>query len=360
MSKPKVLAFYLPQFYPIPENDKNWGIGFTEWTNLTRATPKFENHVLRKESLEFGQYDLRSYQVRKRHADLAKSHGLHGFVYYHYWFYGNSPEKVMYEPLERMLIDGEPDIPFCFEWANEPWTKTWDGSEKNVLLPQNYGSPVEWKKHFNYLLPFFKHKNYILVNNKPMFMIYRIGHFKQFNQFKKFFNELAINSGFDGMHFVQLLNHFSDSDELFDSNVDVYAEYHPMYVNRFINPTVLDNEQFTLHDSVQKWNKILEIEPPLNKLTGKEYYRGYYSGWDASPRGLNRKFSIDVNNTPENFKKNLGKQFDKVMQDDFNPQNFLFIFAWNEWGEGAILEPDTVFKYEYLVAIRDSLKKYMR
>ena len=131
-----------------------------------------------------------------------------------------------------------------------------------------------------------------------------------------------------------------------------------MYVNRFINPIVSDSDQFTLHDSVQKWDKILEIDPPLGKLVNKEYYRGYYSGWDASPRGLNRKFSVDVNNTPANFKRNLGKQLDKVVQDKFNPNNFLFIFAWNEWGEGAILEPDTVFKYEYLTAIKDSMKKY--
>ena len=113
-------------------------------------------------------------------------------------------------------------------------------------------------------------------------MIYRIGHFKQFDQFKNVFNQLAIDAGFDGIHFVQLLNHFSDSQELFDPNADAYAENHPMYVNRFINPIVMDNEQFTLHDSVQKWDKILEIEPPVEKLRNKEYYRGYYSGLEET------------------------------------------------------------------------------
>jgi hypothetical protein len=358
MSKPKILAYYLPQFHPIPENDKAWGNGFTEWTNLIRARPRFEGHALRTESLEFGQYDLRSTQVRKRHAELAKDHGVYGFVYYHYWFYGHSPEKVMYESLERMLIDGEPNIPFCFAWANEPWTKTWDGSENNVIIPQNYGDEPAWINHFNYLLDFFKHPNYILVDNKPVLQIYRIGHFKNFNTFKKKFNELAISAGFNGIHFIQMLNHFNDADSLFSPLVDAYSEFHPMYVNRFINPVVSDNEAFTLHDAVKKWDTILDIEPPADKIIGKQYYRGYYSGWDSSPRGLNRKFSIDVNNTPSSFEKNLSKQMDKVINDDFNSDNFLFMFAWNEWGEGAILEPDTVYRYEYLEAILKNIKKY--
>lgn len=356
MSKPKILAYYLPQFYPIPENDKVWGNGFTEWTNLLRAKSRFDGHLLKKESLEFGQYDLRSRQVRQRHAELAKHNGIHGFVYYHYWFYGNSPEKVMYEPLERMLVDGEPNIPFCFAWANEPWTKTWDGSEKDVILAQNYGTEHDWKRHFDYLLQFFKHPNYILVNNKPVFQIYRIGHFQNFTNFKKAFNQFAISAGFSGIHFIQMLNHFSDGDSLFNPEVDAYSEFHPMYVNRFIQPNVFESPEFILQDSVAKWKAITEISKP-DHIT-KPYYHGFYTGWDASPRGINRKFSVDVNIDLDQFEKWLTVQIDRALSDSANTENFIFMFAWNEWGEGAVIEPNTVFKYEYLEKIKKCLHKY--
>lgn len=356
MSKPKILAYYLPQFHPIPENDNAWGNGFTEWTNLIRSKPRFDGHLLKNESTEFGQYDLRSTQVRKRHAELAKDHGIHGFVYYHYWFYGHSPEKVMYEPLERMLIDGEPNIPFCFAWANEPWTKTWDGSEKNVIIPQNYGDETGWRKHFNYLLDFFKHPNYISVNNKPILQIYRIGHFQNFSRFKQKFNEFAIEEGFSGIHFIQILNHFNDTDPLFSPLVDAYSEFHPMYVNRFSQPDVYESPEFNLHDIVAKWKAITEIEKP--SYVKKPYYHGFYTGWDASPRGLNRKFWVDVNTDFSEFEKFLSRQIERALFDPNNPENLIFMFAWNEWGEGAVIEPNNIHNYQFLKSISNCVKKY--
>jgi hypothetical protein len=344
----KPLAFYLPAFYPFPENNKFWGDGFTEWDNIKKWEPSFEGHFLKEESFELEQYDTRSYATRKRHAELAKKNGIYGFVYYHFWFYGYEKEKVLHTATEKILVDGEPDIPFCFEWANEPWTSTWDGKENNVLIPQTYGEPSDWTRHFNYLNQFFKHKNYIKVDNKPMMCIYRIGHFQRFNEFKDHFNNLAKLEGFDGIHFVQLLNHFTDTPGIYDQHADAYAEYQPMFVNRYTASHIEINDKYIKQNIVAKWEEILRITPSEEHIANKEYYRGIHVGWDSSPRGRNRFWSVDVGSTPELFSKYAYQQARQVIADPFNKENFLFIFAWNEWGEGAVLEPDNLYGNQYL------------
>ena len=176
----KPIAIYFPQYHPFTENDRFWGINFTEWTLLKPCNLSIMMKPLSLSEGGLGYYDLRDRKIREKQSQLAKSVGIYGFMYYHYWFSGpKSPtnHKVMYEILELMLLDGEPNIKFFFSWANEPWTKTWDGMSDKVLLSQEYGDHQEWTSHFNYLLPFFKHKNYILIDGKPAFAIYRMGHF---------------------------------------------------------------------------------------------------------------------------------------------------------------------------------------
>jgi hypothetical protein len=356
MSKPKIICFYLPQYHTFDENDEFWGRGFTEWNNLYDVKTFHKNQRFMRTSSEFGDYDLRSYAVRKRHAELAKEHGIDGFCLYHYWFYGHPGNKVMYEVAERMLEDGEPNINFCFEWANEPWTRTWDGMEKNYLIKQEYGDKEDWTEHFNYLLKFFKHKNYIKVNNKPMFLVYKIGHFKDFNKFKKHFNELAKKEGFDGIIFSQTLNHFSNnnSHEGVNKNADAYIEYQPMYVNRFHEPEPESNENLMVFHAPKKWEHIINLKKPKD-IGDKPYIRGFYSGWDSSPRAKNRSATIDLYNDPKNFEFYLKKQLQNVINDNNEPYDYLFIFAWNEWGEGAVIEPSDLYGNQYLMAIKDAL-----
>ena len=166
----KIIAFYLPQFHNIPENDEWWGDGFTEWTNVKKAKPLYEGHMQPRVPLGGNYYNLLDDNVKIWQADLAKKYGVYGFCYYHYWFNG---KMLLEKPMEQMLANKEVDIPFCICWANEPWTKAWVGDERKLLIAQEYGQEEEWKQHFMYLLPFFKDERYITKNGKPLFVFYR-------------------------------------------------------------------------------------------------------------------------------------------------------------------------------------------
>ena len=163
MNNTKIIAFYLPQFHRIPENDKWWGEGFTEWTNTKSSKPLFKGHDQPKEPLNDNYYNLLDKDTRKWQGELAKKYGIYAFCYYHYWFNG---KLLLQKPIEKMLNQNEPNLPFCMCWANEPWSRSWDGREKEVIMPQAYGEKKQWKKHFDYLLPFFKDTRYIKVGNK--------------------------------------------------------------------------------------------------------------------------------------------------------------------------------------------------
>src|SRR5262249_20495976 len=170
----KPLCFYLPQFHRIPENDRWWGEGFTEWTLVRQAKPLFAGHPQPNVPTdELGYYDLLNPRVRQRQGELAAEHGIHGFCYYHYWFRG---KKLLETPLELMLSDGYPAVPFCLCWANEPWSRRWHGKDQDVLQPQEYGEPADWSIHFDYLNTYFRDDRYIKVDGNPLFLIYRIGH----------------------------------------------------------------------------------------------------------------------------------------------------------------------------------------
>ncbi len=166
----KIIAFYLPQFHNIPENDEWWGNGFTEWTNVKKAKPLYEGHMQPRVPLGGNYYNLLDDNVKIWQADLAKKYGVYGFCYYHYWFNG---KMLLEKPMEQMLANKEVDIPFCICWANEPWTKAWVGDERKLLIAQEYGQEEEWKQHFMYLLPFFKDERYITKDGKPLFVFYR-------------------------------------------------------------------------------------------------------------------------------------------------------------------------------------------
>ena len=195
----KIIAFYLPQFHNIPENDEWWGNGFTEWTNVKKAKPLYEGHMQPRVPLGGNYYNLLDDNVKIWQADLAKKYGVYGFCYYHYWFNG---KMLLEKPMEQMLANKEVDIPFCICWANEPWTKAWVGDERKLLIAHEYGKEEEWKQHFMYLLPFFKDKRYITKDGKPLFVFYRPDIVPCMKEMIETWDKLAKENGLSGITFA--------------------------------------------------------------------------------------------------------------------------------------------------------------
>lgn len=355
---PKVLAFVLPQFHRIPENDEWWGEGFTEWTNVRKATPLFAGHYQPRVPVDAQYYDLLDPDVQDRQAALARQYGLYGFCYYHYWFSGR---RLLEKPVELLLQRGKPDLPFCLAWANEPWTRAWDGGEHQVLMPQAYSDESDWRRHFEYLLPAFRDPRYIRVDGKPMFLIYRSASIDVCAPMLKLWRELAQQSGLAGLHIVGMLTGF-DRDprpEIFDA----FAEFEPMFTIRHGLPYWLRKREkwirrlataarritgrvarpLNSHDYASLWRAIASRSLPPRT------YPGAFVDWDNSPRrGLERSLILR-NFDRRAFERGVRAQVRKAREAG---AEFLFVNAWNEWAEGAYLEPDEERGLLFLEAIR--------
>lgn len=349
----KQIAFYLPQFHTIPENDEWWGKGFTEWVNVKKSEPLFKGHNQPEVPLQ-GYYDLSDVNEMVKQAKMAKEYGLYGFCYYHYWFQG---KLLLEKPLEQMLQTPEVDIPFCLCWANEAWARTWDGSEKQVLMSQNYDENDEQlKSHFVYFLQFFKDARYIKEDNKPILVIYKPHLIQNIDYVLEFWNRLAIENGFDGMIFAyQHHSAFSFPEKI--KGFDFGIEFEPWFT--------IDREEMLRKNIIQKivkkikqrpsivdydevWKKILERTP-----NGK-VCPGAFVSWDNSPRMGNRATVVN-GATPEKFKQYYMKQVERARE--LYKSEYIFINAWNEWAEGAHLEPDEKNGYGYLEAIKNIKEK---
>jgi len=325
----KILAYFLPQFHRIPENDKWWGEGFTEWTNTRKARPLFQGHYQPREPMNDFYYDLTDPKVRKWQAELAKKYGVYGFCYYHYWFSG---KKLLEKPLEELLKLKDIDFPFCLSWANHTWNRSWTHEEKEVLQLQTYGDVDEWEQHFEYLLKFFKDERYIKVDNKPMMVIYRPLDIPNCKERLSYYNKQAQKNGFSGMYFIETL-HMGDSPygcgiEGFDAMV----EFEPLYS---IKTRVT---QIQYYDEI--WRTILKRKRSVNK----KVFLGAFPGWDNTARKKDKGLYV-VGSTPEKFGKYMKKQIEVAKKIG---SEFIFINAWNEWAEGAYLEPDKKYGYRYL------------
>ena len=340
----KPLALYYPQFHEFEENNRFWGKGFTEWNNLNSWTPFFKGHQIRKPL--WGQYNLIDRNIRKKQAEYARQMGLYGFVYYHYWFSHARQNKVMYEVLERILKDGEPNMPFAFMWANEPWTKRWDGLEHEYLIKQEYGDENLWIKHIRYLIKFFKHKNYIKIDNKPIFYIYRCRHIgDKFSPMIKIFERELKKNGFSGLYLIQSLTHF-EPEYLNSDHIMATQEFNPNYYNHIFSKDkklagkihITGNNKYFLHDFNLKVKSIKNIPWQTHN---KEHYTCFCTGWDASPRAKGRIAGIETVPNISTMEESLTALVEKTMLSG-NKNKFLLNFAWNEWGEGAVMEPDTI------------------
>ena len=349
---PKPIGIYFPQYHPIPENDKIHSEGFTEWTLLKPSTVDFLAKPLPFADGGLGYYDLTDIDVRRRQGQLARLAGLHGFMYYHYWFAGRSSvgykNPVMGKIPELMLQDGEPNMPFMFSWANEPWTSTWSGGDGRVFLPQNYGGKAKWIQHFEYLLPFFQHRNYIRVNDKPVFIIYRIGLMKEIlKDMLHLWRRLARGAGLKGLHIVYTLNNFARKDKIFQSQIHRHCDASFQFF-----PTIA--AAFPIKSATSTFN--------VDTRDQKRQYWGGFAGFSNRVRRLdNNSWTRLV--PPKEFKDSLRHSFQAMGRDlpyttnQVNSPNLFFVTAWNEWNEQAQLEPSDKYGFSYLSAIKFNLEE---
>lgn len=348
MSKPRLISFYLPQYYPTVENSQWWGEGFTEWTNVGRAKPLFIGHYQPKVPQDLGYYDLRLPQVRKEQALLAKEAGIEGFCYWHYWF-GNG-ERLLDMVFREVVATGEPDFPFCLCWANHSWyAKTWDPKVPDKLLvEQKYLGVKDYTNHFMEMLPAFKDKRYMKVGNKLIFGIFAPLRFIDFKVFKQTWDSLAKEHGLDGFYFFAINRIPAKEQFLYDMGYDSVVTdcvdlrlqeqsklsiYFNGILRRLRIPRTTRYSSYC-RDLVNNYQVADNTHPCL------------YPNFDHSPRSGYRGIILR-DSTPNNWYKFLKSIF-AITSHRSHPNNLVFIKAWNEWGEGNYMEPDLKYGKGYI------------
>lgn len=341
----------MPQFHEIPENDRWWGKGFTEWTNTRKAQSLFPGHYQPREPYQDYYYDLTDETTRKWQAETAKEYGIYGFCYYHYWFKG---KRLLEKPFNEVLRSKEPDFPFCLSWANEPWTRRWDGWNQDVLMPQDYGNEEDWMEHFDYLLTAFKDERYIRVDDKPLFIIYRAGVIPRCEEMLSYWQNLAKENGLKGIFFAETLNGFPIPKIAgFEASVEFEPHYTWIHGGCPNLWRAVDGykQKFNVKDYDQVWSCVLGR---TNVRKDKKIFPGAFVDWDNTPRRGNQSL-IYIGSSPEKFSNYLSHQIQKAI--NLYNSEFLFINAWNEWAEGTFLEPDKKYGYQYLEAVKTALEK---
>lgn len=345
MSDIKYIAWYLPQFHRIPENDQWWGEGFTEWTNVKNAKPRYSGHNQPRIPKDKNYYSLDKVETLEWQASLMKKYNIFGLCFYHYWF--KDGKKLLEKPAEILLNNPTLDMNFCFSWANEPWTRSWDGKSGETIMPQEYGGIKEWTEHFEYLLPFFLDKRYILIENKPVFVIYKSEQIPNLDKMMELWDKLAKDNGIAGIYFINTLrnNDSLKKSELFEANV----EFEPFYSTGFtikgidqIRKRLTNSQLYRSYDSIVK--KSLKQQPIPNQKT----IPGLFVDWDNTPR--KDPAFIFKGFTPSKFEQYVEGKIDRAIEDYNSP--YLFINAWNEWAEGTYLEPDEKYGYSVLEILK--------
>lgn len=329
----RLIAFHLPQFHPIPENDEWWGRGFTEWTNVTKSQPLFPGHDQPRLPADMGYYDLRVPEVRAKQAQLASASGIEAFCYWHYWFEG---KRLLGRPIDEILKSGEPDFPFCFAWANETWSRRWLGEEKEILIKQTY-SPADDRAHAEWLSEAFADRRYLRVNGRPLFLIYNPGGLPNARQTCDTLRTVCEQRGLPAPYLCGINAHIQiDCRELgFDDNVDFEPQ--------------LGVVPGLLSDGL----KVVDYADGRKAMTGRK--RNYplhpciFVGWDNTPRRGNNGI-VFIDSSPELFADGLRRHIESVQEKPFD-ERLVFINAWNEWAEGNYLEPDRTNGRAYLDAV---------
>lgn len=361
----RAIAFHLPQFHPIPENDEWWGKGFTEWTNVVKALPLFPGHYQPHLPADLGFYDLRLPETRAAQAQLASQYGIYGFCYYHYWFNGR---QLLERPVNEILESGEPDFPFCLCWANENWTRRWDGLEAEVLLEQRY-TPEDDLAHIRALIPFFLDRRYVRVDGRPFLGVYRASKLPDPGRTADIWRREAEHAGLPGL-FLARVEGVEQPGTPADMGFDCAVDFHPR------GPILWDTMMFRRKwwhrhklgtgEAAFRQNMICEYSSIVDRALAEPapaYPRipCVCPGWDNSSRRKNGAFMF-INSTPELYERWLaevvGRQRARLRghgASTIAPESLVFINAWNEWAEGNHLEPDLRWGRAYLEATKRAL-----
>lgn len=343
-SWPRLIAFYLTQFHPIPENDRWWGKGFTEWTNVTKATPLFDGHYQPHLPADLGFYDLRVRETRHEQIRMAKEYGIDGFCYHYYWFSGT---RLLNQPLDDMLADPDSDMPFCLCWANENWTRRWDAAEHEILIAQRY-LPDDDLKFIESLLPFFADRRYIRIDGAPMLVVYRPQHLSDPQKTAEVWRDVCRRRGIGEIHICAALTHGNTDYEQFGFDSGVEFPPHNLQ-SRNLARNVAFREPFKGY--------VVDYRDVANAYLARRYdasnvFRGVFPAWDNTPRTGNRGVII-LGSSPENYECWLAKAVTQTMRDWPEGGRFVFLNAWNEWAEGCHLEPDRRYGRRFLEATRN-------
>lgn len=379
--KARVIAYYLPQFHPIPENDKYWGKGFTEWTNVAKAKPLFKGHYQPRIPADLGFYDLRLPEVREQQAQMAREAGIEGFCYWHYWF-GNG-KRLLQRPFNEVLQSGKPDFPFCLAWANHSWkTSTWEnGGKDRMIVEQRYLGEEDYTMHFQEVLPSFRDKRYITIEDKPLFAIFDPYNFRDVSNFIKTWQRLAKENGLKGIYFIAICNSTStlqrnadgtlkrvtpnlqSSERVYNDLLNLgfdginsfgksraemlcmgkYARIAKKLLHQYLSflPThCINYEKITQHFFAPEdsWQNI---------------YPSIFPQWDRTPRAGNSE-GVYIKATPTSFKKHIQDALNVIKNKDVEHQ-ILFLRSWNEWGEGNYVEPDLKYGHAFFDAIKETI-----
>ncbi|WP_337569944.1 glycoside hydrolase family 99-like domain-containing protein [Hallella sp.] len=381
--KARVIALYLPQFHPIPENNRWWGPGFTEWTNVAKAKPLFKGHVQPKIPADLGFYDLRLPEVRQQQADLAHEAGIEGFCYYHYWFGG---KQLLERPFNEVLASGKPDFPFCLCWANHSWSnKTWNRKSNmqsnSMLIEQTYPGYDDDYNHFMNVLPAFRDKRYITIDGKPVFFLYNPWEHTRVKEWIVTWRKLAQENGLPGLHFVSMcdatltfklnpdgtksrvLPNVESSQDLFQTVLDMGFDAvncigmrrgEMLSEGRMLNlcKTILRKAGLPIGKFFDYSRTVKGFFPPETKW--ENVYPTIVPQWDRSPRAATLD-GIYTHATPKAFEEHIKDALTYIEKKD--PEHRVMILkSWNEWGEGNYVEPDLEFGHGWLEAIKNTIQ----
>jgi len=363
MTKPRLIAYYLPQYHPIPENDAWWGEGFTEWTNVRKAKPLFWGHQPAQPG-ELGYYDLRDPAIREAQAELAHSAGIEGFCYWHYWFGG---KQLLERPFNEVLKSGKPDFPFCLGWANASWTGVWYGEPERILIEQTYPGVEDHIAHFKALLPTFRDPRYLRVDGRPILFVFQPADLDA--EWVELWQGLAKNAGLEPLFLIGIINNEQEAEHITSLDFDGLTISRTSRrgtrlkgmreaFSKLLGPkAAVDFYQKALKRPFHVYNykdvlPFLELPQPQPL----DFYPCVMPGWDNTPRsGVNGH--VFFNPTPEVFQQHLHQAIERV--SGYEPERQLVILkSWNEWAEGNTFEPDLRHGDDFLKAIKRELDQW--
>jgi len=381
-AKARVIAYYLPQFHPIPENDAVWGKGFTEWTNVAKARPLFRGHYQPRIPADLGFYDLRLPEIREQQAELAREAGIEGFCYWHYWFGGG--KMLLQRPFEEVLSSGQPDFPFCLCWANHSWTtKTWNKdsskAENTMIAEQQYLGEEDDTAHFEYCLPAFKDSRYITVDGKPVFGIFEPFHHPHARHFMETWRRLAVENGLKGIYFYAItrsanFNRFmpdgtigrvmpnlkSSADDYEAMLTQGYDALNSMgqvraemaYYNKYVNLAFIGLRKYFPFIPATRFNYPRLVK---NFFAPEDVWENVFPTvfpqWDRSPR-VGKAEGVYVHATPQHFEQHMRDAL-RIVEKKEPEHRIIFLRSWNEWAEGNYVEPDLKYGHGFLEAIKN-------